>query len=121
MEISHNDPNYISETTVRLLEECRKAGYTRITIGVSDPMVPNSMGWGKWVSLYCVVAYNHKGRAQPRTGAFPAIWEILSKLKLSYSCANGHQAQMKTGSMEFLTKGIYARRGRWGWRKLSRA
>ena len=83
--------------TRKLLDECKKVGYTRICIGCLDKRIAACRDWPF-----------HPGDsifASPdvRLDGWPAIWRICDKMGLSSGCGNGQQRQYKGN----LTEGNY--------------
>jgi hypothetical protein len=92
--------------TQKFLNECGKAGYTRISIGKKHPSIPQTTTWP--------FGYNGSVFAWPedvREIGWPSIWRIVDRLKINGGCGNSHQHQIDTSK---LLDGVYhLKNGNW--------
>lgn len=101
----------MNEYTKKLLEKCADAGYTKIAIGIRHKSIPHSFDCADLPVKSDIFAGWPANRKEPRIRNWPAIWDILSELDLSWGCGNGHQHQIK---IDLITPGIYhLKNGKW--------
>lgn len=102
----------INIPTKTFLAECKKEGLTMVCIQVSHPMIPESVDFpfGPEGSVF--------GAGGKRDGrdefGWPAIWEVVGKLKYAGGAGNSFQSQLNSIGQRDLCPGAYRlRAGFW--------
>jgi hypothetical protein len=94
--------------TRKLLKYCKKAGITRLALGMDHPSVPYSCKY-PWMLRSAVqypteARYDGWGSVGIREHIWPAIWWAVKQAGIYSGCGNNAQAQIDIGQ---ITVGIY--------------
>lgn len=97
----------LKDMTKRLLEECAKAGYTRVAVKMVHKTIPSSKNW-PFEPDYSIFVYPDKEES------FPKIWDITEKLRINGKTGNHGQASINFLVSHLLNKGVYHfKKGKW--------
>jgi hypothetical protein len=95
--------------TEKFLGECKRAGITKVSIGMKHKSVPSTLDWPFGHSS-SVFAFQPK-KAEMSNGGWPPIWGVVARLGIGGGCGNGDQHQADTSN---LIDGVYnLRAGNW--------
>lgn len=92
----------MNRLTYRFLMRCKKYGLKRVCIGVSHPIVPESVNFtfGPHNSVFGIKS----PKGDSNYDDWPAIWQVVRDLKIVSGCGNHNQ---HNAHMEGLERGAY--------------
>lgn len=115
-----------TQKTRELLDACKEAGYTHVTVLCADKLVPASMarkkrasynGWyyaGKpfkasdeQCRIISAEPRSHLDESVMHANGFPAIWHIARQLGLAHGCGCGESIPVHAVHIPDLTPGCY--------------
>lgn len=96
-----------AEYTMEFLNECKKAGIKRVSIGMADEEIKSTKGW----PFGCESSVFADGDDK---NGWPKIWGVVESLGIGGGCGNSGQHQISGESYARLVDGVYSYKdGKW--------
>ena len=111
-ELQDNYDNALFKTSL-FLDECKKGGITKVTIGKKHHSVPASISFsfGAHGSVFQYVPKKNKDKKEGYSNGWPPIWTACGKAGISTGCGNPDQHQVNDISV---IDGVYhLKNGEW--------